>query len=112
MVELTVADWPRSVAWYRDVLRLGVGLIDEPNRFTLLTADNGVVALKAGSANPGTVRLVFNVGDLDAELLRVGALGVSPESPVKLTPEGYRRATLRDPDGHRIDLFEWVKPRG
>src|SRR5262245_62089785 len=110
MVELTVTDWPRSVTWYRDVLRLTVGLIDEPNRFTLLTAGSSLVALKAGEARPGTVRLVFQVGDLDAELHRVGALGVTPEAPVKLTPEGYRRATLRDPDGYRIDLFEWVKP--
>ena len=68
LVELTVADWPAAVAWYRDRLGLPVELIDEPNRYALLAAGPGRVALKAGTPTPGTTTLVFRVADLDDDV--------------------------------------------
>lgn len=112
MVELTVADVARSAAWYRDVCGLTVELADEPNGFTLLAAcgDAGTrLALKQGTPpNTGGVRLHFLVADLTADLARLTALGIHPESALKTSPEGYRRAAFRDPDGHAVTLFEWV----
>jgi hypothetical protein len=32
---------------------------------------------------------------------------VALEGPVKVSSEGYRRALLRDPDGHRLSLWAW-----
>src|SRR5581483_3685828 len=58
-VELTVADWPAAVAWYRDVLGLEVVLRDDVNRFALLGTGPGRVALKAGPSQPGGVLLAF-----------------------------------------------------
>ena len=104
---LTVADWPAAVAWYRDVLGLRVLLRVEADRFALLTAGTGRVALKAGTPQPGTLLLTFEVDDLPAEMTRLAAAGVVPERPPRASPEGYRRAEQRDPDGYRICLFDW-----
>src|SRR5262245_10604331 len=111
MVELTVADWPAAVAWYRDGLGLRVLLRVEADHFALLGAGPGRVALKQGTPQPGTVQLTFEVDDLDAELARLAARGVRPERPAEKNPEGYRRAVLRDPDGYRICLFDWCDPQ-
>jgi predicted enzyme related to lactoylglutathione lyase len=110
LVELTVADWPLSLGWYRDRLGLPVVLIDTPNEYALLQAGGVRLALKAGRPDPGSVRLTFDVADLDSELERLAANGILPDGPCKSSPEGYRRALLRDPDGYRLCLFEWSKP--
>jgi catechol 2,3-dioxygenase-like lactoylglutathione lyase family enzyme len=109
-VELSVRDWPGSVAWYRDVLGLGVLLRDEAGAFALLAAGPARLALKQGDPCPAGVLLAFEVGDLDAWLARLAGLGVWPEGPVKSSAEGYRRARLRDPDGHAVSLFERSVP--
>ncbi len=105
-VELTVADWPAAVAWYRDVLGLPLVLHIEADGFALLQAGACRLALKAGTAQPGTVRLAFAVRDLPAALQRLTTLGVALEAPLKVSPEGYRRALLRDRDGYRICLYD------
>ncbi len=120
MVELTVADVARSVAWYRDVCGLTVELSDEPNGFVLFTgkaASGSSEAARGFAIKKGTppadsgVRLHFLVADLTAELDRLAAFGVYPESDLKTSPEGYRRAAFRDPDGYAVTLFEWVTSR-
>jgi catechol 2,3-dioxygenase-like lactoylglutathione lyase family enzyme len=106
MTELQVSDLAASVAWYRDRLRLRVAHLDGPNGFALLQDDTGGrLGLKAGPPHPGGVTLHFEVADLAAELARLGAA----EAGVKDSPEGYREAFLRDPDGHAVGLFEWVR---
>jgi catechol 2,3-dioxygenase-like lactoylglutathione lyase family enzyme len=104
-VELAVGDWPAAVAWYRDVLGLPVLLLDEAGRFALLGGDAGKVALKAGTPQPGSVRLAFRVDDLGAELTRLAACGVTPDGPPKASAEGYTRALLHDLDGYQLSLF-------
>src|SRR3954464_8992356 len=110
LVELTVATWPTSVAWYRDGLGLTVELLDHANRFALLAAGPARLALKVGHPSPGSTKVTFRVTDLDAELARLERAGVVPASPVRTSPEGYRAASLLDPDGHRVELFEWANP--
>ena len=109
LVELTVADWPAAVAWYRDRLGLTVQLMDEPNRYALLAAGPARVALKEGSPTPGITTMTFLVGNLDAEIERLGRLGVVLTRPLRTSAEGYRSARFADPDGHPVELFEWVR---
>ncbi|MBX9624276.1 MAG: VOC family protein [Gemmataceae bacterium] len=105
MTELAVSDFAASVVWYRDRLGLRVILLDVANGFALLQGDaGGRLALKAGTPAPGGVTLHFEVADLAAELARLGPSGV----PVRDSPEGYREAFVRDPDGYAVGLFEWV----
>lgn len=112
-VEVVVSDFARSVGWYRDALGLTVTLLDEPKSFALLrSAGGGQLALKGGSGspNPDAVRLHFFQPELDAALERLAGLGIVPDGPPTVSREGYRSATLRDPDGYRVPLFEWVNP--
>lgn len=105
MVELAVADLPASLAFYRDRLGLPVELVDAAGGFALLHA-GGRLALKRGTPGGGaTVHL--EVAALDAVLQRLGET-----ADVKASPEGYRRAKLRDPDGYAVVLFEWVTAPG
>src|SRR4051794_6565823 len=106
-VELTVADWPAAVAWYREVLGLEVLLRVEADHFALLRAGTSRLALKQGSPQPGTVQLTFEVDDLPATLAQLTTRGILPEAPLKHSQEGYRRALFRDPDGYSICLFDW-----
>ena len=105
-IELTVTDWPKALAWYRDVLGLTLRMQDLAGRFALFDTGAGSLALKEGTAEPGTVLLSFAVDDLDAELRQLADRSVLPEGPVKVSGEGYRRAIVRDMDGYRICLFE------
>jgi catechol 2,3-dioxygenase-like lactoylglutathione lyase family enzyme len=108
-VELTVANWPAAVAWYRDILGLDVMLHIPADEFAILEAKGGRIALKAGTPRPGTVLLTFAVDDLLAALDRLAALDVPLEAPLKASPEGYRRVLLRDPDGYLMCLYDWDK---
>lgn len=109
LVELTVADWPASLTWYRDRLGLTVEQLDEPNRYILLAAGPMRLALKAGTALPGSTRLAFRVLDLEAEIARLGRAGIAPAGPMRASVEGYRSVRFVDPDGHRVELFEWLR---
>ena len=109
MVELAVADWPAAVAWYRDVLGLTICMTNEKDAFALFQCGDGRIALKQGTPEAGTIQLTFEVDDLATELARLESHRVAIVSPVKTSDEGYRRAIIRDPDGHRICLFEWMR---
>lgn len=110
MAELAVSDWPRAVEWHRAALGLSVELLDEANRFALLTRPDGSgarLALKAGTPRPGGVILHWQVADLDAELQRLQGLGIGV-GEVTASAEGYRRAAVLDPDGYEHGLFAWA----
>jgi catechol 2,3-dioxygenase-like lactoylglutathione lyase family enzyme len=105
MIELKVADFARSLAWYRDQLGLAVELLDEPNQFALLNTGAGKLALKAGEPRPGTETLAFRVDDLDRTLSDLAAHGLRPDQPPRSDPEGYRTALFLDPDGYRVRVL-------
>lgn len=109
MVELSVADWPAATAWYRDVLGLTPVLTDAARQFVLFAVGGGRLALKAGTPEPGNTLVVFEVADLDALLARLAEQQVESEGPMTSSAEGYRRAIVRDADGHRLCLFEWTR---
>lgn len=110
MVELAVSDFPAAVAWYRDVLGLRVAVLDAPNGFALLQGDRGGrLALKAGRPEPGGVVLHFEVTDLNAELARLAAAGVTVTDLPVVSAEGYRETFVRGPDGYPVGLFEWTR---
>jgi catechol 2,3-dioxygenase-like lactoylglutathione lyase family enzyme len=106
-VEITVADWPAAVAWYRDVLGLELLHHAEEDQFALLGAGPARLALKGGAPNPGTVQLTFEVEDVCQAADQLAATGIIFEAPIMASPEGYRDVLLRDPDGYRVCLFDW-----
>lgn len=108
VIELAVHDFHAMVAWYRDVLGLTVTLDVPADRFALLEAGAGRIALKERAHNRriGGDRLVFEVTDLDGMVGKLQAQGVTLLKTIQASPEGYRRAVIADPEGREICLFE------
>ena len=47
-------------------------------------------------------------GRIDYEQVeRLAGHGISLAEPLKVSPEGYRRVIVRDPDGYRLCLFDY-----
>lgn len=113
MTVLKVADWARTVTWYVDTLGLMAVLSDSENRFALLAAGTGRLAIQGDpllepSDMPSTVRLVFLVPDVDQERHRLIERGVEVGMPVENVREGYREIRLHDPEGTAVTLFSWT----
>lgn len=106
-VELVVKDLGRSLQWYCDWLGL-TEVMRDGERFALL--DGGAkLALKKGDPVPGSIRLAFQVTELETWITRLQVAGVSLEGEVKESDEGYRRVRLRDPDRYAVILYEYGK---
>lgn len=107
MTELVVANLDESIRWYQDILGLKLERHDHVNRFALLVAPNGRIALREGLPQPAGVGLVFEVEDLHAVIRELDNLGYLPEKRAESAEESYERAVYCDPSGHRITLFAW-----
>jgi catechol 2,3-dioxygenase-like lactoylglutathione lyase family enzyme len=107
-VELVVADWPKALAWYQEVLGLEILVRVEADQFALCRAGQTRLALKGGEPLPGTVLLTFEVADLSQAVRELAARDIALDSPLQTSAEGYRDVLLRDPDGYRICLFDWA----
>lgn len=118
-IALTVDDYDRAVAFYRDALGLAeVEAWDRPNgRGTILDAGRATLelfdplqaatldAIEVGRRVSGTVRLALHVDDAGATAdLLVGA-GATREHELVETPWGDRNARVRAPDGMQLTLF-------
>jgi catechol 2,3-dioxygenase-like lactoylglutathione lyase family enzyme len=111
MVTVQVRDFDGMVAWYRDVLGLGIGWL-EPGEFCTLTMTGGdtVLALATDhpdriSARPGTGWTPsLAVDDLDDLVARLRDHGVPFDGEEEGADEGYRLVRVRDPEGNVIGL--------
>jgi methylmalonyl-CoA/ethylmalonyl-CoA epimerase len=118
-VALTVEDFNRAVAFYRDALGLeqiadwssatGRVVVLEAGRATLELFDSAqaesVDAIEAGRRVSGTIRFALQVEDsfeLAERLVEAGAERVA--EPV-IAPWGDRNARVRAPDGMQLTLF-------
>jgi predicted enzyme related to lactoylglutathione lyase len=111
MVELPVADFAAMRGWLRDVLGLRETRVDEANGFAMWEwAPGGRLAIKRSGQAPlaSSCLIHLEVIDLRVTLVRLAALGVRPTDPIKTSDEGYRRAIIASPEGHRFCLFEWA----
>jgi len=109
---LAVADLPRAVAFYRDVLGVPVRFATEEFAFL----DGGAVMLglrrDAKLGTPGEnlrSEVVFEVEDVDAAYAALAARGVEFKHAVRQASGDRYVADFRDPDGNAISIFG---PRG
>lgn len=109
MTELAVSDFSASLAWYRDGLGMRIQILDEPNRFALLTDGHGSrLALKARSSNPDSMTTIhFESENLDDDVARLKSLGYTPQGDVTESPEGYRKIAYFVADSEKVVLFKW-----
>jgi catechol 2,3-dioxygenase-like lactoylglutathione lyase family enzyme len=118
-VAVTVEDYDRALAFYRDVLGLpvvqawdtpsGSGAILDAGRATLellsVAQAELVDRVEVGKRVAGPVRLALEVEDSEqtaGELVAAGALLLA--QPV-VTPWSHRNVRLRAPDGMQLTLF-------
>jgi methylmalonyl-CoA/ethylmalonyl-CoA epimerase len=118
-IALTVDDFDRALAFYRDALGLGqvadwssdIGrvVVLEAGRATLELLDaaqaDTVDAIEAGRRVSGTVRLALQVADSDAAARQLIAAGATEVAPPVTTPWGDRNARVQAPDGMQLTLF-------
>ena len=118
-VALTVPDFDRAVAFYRDTLGLeqladwsgddGRVILLEAGSATLELFDErqaeSVDRIEAGSRVSGQVRLAISVDDVEATADRLLAAGAEAMAPPVVPPWGGRNARLRTPDGMQLTLF-------
>jgi len=99
----------RDVAVARDWYLHNLGLRDvaRRERFALLGDEAPRLGLREGEpiADAARVQLNFEVPDVDALYEALHARGVPFERPPTNLPHGFRVATLRDPDGHTVELY-------
>lgn len=112
-VGVAVRDLERSIAWYGQIFGFALqerGEFDgAPLAFLALGAVQLELVAEATPAGaPGPVsHFALLVDDLEAELARLAALGVTPWPPGAQTIfSGGRVAFLPGPDGEEIELIE------
>jgi lactoylglutathione lyase len=118
-VSLTVAEFDKALALYRDALGLeqledwssddGRVVLLAAGRATLELVDEAqagyIDAIEVGHRISGPVRLAFEVPDSDHAAGRLRAAGAEQIAPPVDTPWGDRNARLRAPDGTQLTLF-------
>jgi methylmalonyl-CoA/ethylmalonyl-CoA epimerase len=118
-VALTVADFDKAVAFYRDALGLeqladwsgedGRVVLLSGGRATLEIFDQAqaekVDAIEAGRRVSGVVRLALEVEDSERAAQRLIAAGAKEVAAPVTTPWGDRNARVEAPDGMQLTLF-------
>lgn len=118
-IAIICSDYPRSLAFYRDVL--GLRLIDEEYRAErhsmlsrLALGERYLVELFTFPDSParpsypeacGLRHLAFRVPDIEEALAELDKMNV-PHEPLREIPSGGRCCFLHDPDGLPIELVE------
>lgn len=118
-IALTVEDYDRAVAFYRDALGLpeveswerpdGRGTILDAGRATLELFDppqaDTLDAIEVGRRVSGPVRFALHVDDSAAAADHLVAAGAALEHEQVVTPWGDRNARVRAPGGMQLTLF-------
>lgn len=134
-VGVVVSDMEKSLAFYRDLLKLKVvkdfsdegGYIDsilglkgvKLRMVKLITEDGSMVELLHYISHPrtplperqiceiGCSHIAFTVSDIDSEYERLSSVGVEFTSPPFVSPDGHAKvAFCREPNGVFIELVE------
>lgn len=116
-LQLMVENWAMAVEFYRDVVGLPVDQLfelDQSASFELGATKLVVYSGGVGSMQPKGVdknAFIPNVEceDIDGTVADLEARGVPFIAPPTESGEGYRLATFVDPEGNRIQLFEWTR---
>jgi catechol 2,3-dioxygenase-like lactoylglutathione lyase family enzyme len=123
-IALTVDDYDRAVAFYRDALGLpkveswvrpdGRGTILDGGGATLKLFDplqaETLDAIEVGRRVSGIVRIALHVDDSTAVAKRLIDAGATREHKPVETPWGDRNARVRAPNGMQLTLFTPADP--
>lgn len=114
MVAVRVADFDKTLVWYRDSLGLGVRHVEQHDLFAILAPEEGDCVLTLVGEHPVTLgtdnRVVpsFHCPDVDAMLARCRERGVEVISTQDDEKEGYRLAVIRDCEGNFLQFYDFT----
>lgn len=110
VLRFTVTDRTKSRDWYRDVLGFHVLFEVDEIGWTEMSNDEakltiGLSQSDVASPSQGTMP-VMGVKNLDATRTHLESRGVKFTGPTETIPDLVKLATLLDPDGYRIMLYQ------
>jgi lactoylglutathione lyase len=123
-IAMTVAEYERAVAFYRDALGLAeIESWDRPDgRGTILDAGHATLelfdprmaesldAIEVGRRVSGTIRFALEVDDSIAVAERLVGHGATREADVVVTSWRDQNVRVRAPDGMQLTLFTHLGP--
>lgn len=116
IVVIRVKDWPAAVRWYTEKLGLKLLYREDDHRWCQLAFPDGGTTLAlfgVDAVEPTTQnRCIANilVDDLPATVSELRRRGVAFRGDIRGGDEGYRIASLIDPEGNDLQLYELVEP--
>jgi predicted enzyme related to lactoylglutathione lyase len=116
-VHLLVEHWTMALEFYRDIVGLEVEQLFEVEEWVsfnlsgakLVIYGGGVGSLQPKGADKNAFIPNVECDDLEATVAELEERGVPFIATPAESPEGYRLATFVDPEGNRIQLFEWAR---
>ena len=116
-LHLLVEDWPMALQFYRDVVGLPVEQLFELDEWVsfdiagakLVVYGGGVGFLPAKGADKNAFIPNLECEDIEATVAELEERMVPFVAPIADNGEGYKLATFVDPEGNRLQLFEWVR---
>lgn len=111
MVVIYVRDWPQALTWYRDQVGLTIVYTEDDHNFAVLALPEGgtVLHIVGDLERPGDGRnrCVPNlrVDDFDTTLNELRSRGVEVLKVQDDEEDGYRLATVADPEGNELNLY-------
>ncbi|MGE3408336.1 MAG: VOC family protein [Pirellulales bacterium] len=109
-MELRTTRWAQMLRWYSISLGLPVLLRSEEGQYALLAAGETKLTLLGRDKvdlPSGRWSLAFEVSNLPRVLQELIKAESRPSQP-RVDPEGYAEFTVKDPDGNRVRVFQWV----
>ena len=101
---LIVADRDKAAGWYARLLGRPADMLPNDAEATWWLADQASLYLLADPDRAGQGVFTLIVPDLDAELARMAADGITPARIEVL--EAGRKSVVEDPDGNEIGLAQ------
>jgi len=114
IVVIQVKDWDKAVQWYTEKLGLKVAYKEDDDKWCQLSFPEGDAKLAllgwGAEGNDGKNRCLPDilVDNLNLTVKELESKGVTFKGDIRGGDEGFRIATLEDPEGNELQLYEWV----
>jgi catechol 2,3-dioxygenase-like lactoylglutathione lyase family enzyme len=105
---LVVSDRDLAATWYAKLLGRPADLLPNDAEATWQLANEASLYVLADPARAGRGVFTLIVADLDAELARLAASGITPARIDEL--EAGRKCVIEDPDGNEIGIAQLAGP--
>jgi catechol-2,3-dioxygenase len=113
-VQIQVEDFNQSLQWYQDILGLKIVALDKKDRYAVLGPEKGTCAIalygrdSLGPSGRSRCAPAILFDDLAGAIRELKEQNVQLDTDISGGEEGFRWATIRDPEGNLLHLYEWA----